>query len=430
MALKRIRFVQRRKALGYTQESLAETLGVDRTTIVRWERGESQPLPWVRKPLAAALDVSLAELDDLICEIVPATLDNPPPGGATVATGVDEGGDPTDRRTFTIGAALTALGIVGPAREALAATEVPRSIGLEQVQLAASLVERLRAADAVVGANQLCDVAIGVHHRLSTLADHSSYGREVAEALQTALADLANEVGWLTIDAERRAESRRYLHEAISRARVVDDPRQELLALVSLSLLTKEKTPKESLQCAEAAQRVSAGWATPRLRTLLHLRAAQAYAQQRDEVAFGRELSKALTQFDRGSHADDLPFLGFVTEREVGTSQALAYLTLGRPDRATTLFQGIVSAPVTPGYERNDVRDRVLLAEATRRQGDVVEAAEIAYAALPTVVGLQSRRTAARLGQVRTGLGRERTRSPKVRAFVEEYDRATREPVR
>ncbi|MEO3745048.1 helix-turn-helix transcriptional regulator [Plantactinospora sp. B5E13] len=424
MALKRIRFVQRRKALGYTQESLAETLGVDRTTIVRWERGDSQPLPWVRKTLAAALDVSLAELDELICEIVPATLDNTPPGGATVATGVDEGGDPTDRRTFTIGAALTALGIVGPAREALAATEVPRSIGLEQVQLAASLVERLRAADAVVGANQLCDVAIGVHQRLSTLADHSSYGREVAEALQTALADLANEIGWLTIDADRRAESRRYLHEAISRARVVDDPRREVHALACLALFTWMKAPKESLQCAEAAQRVSAGWATPRLRTLLHLRSARAYAQQRDEVAFGRELSKALTQFDRGSHDDDLPFLGFVTEREVGCLQGLSYLALGRPDRATALFQGIVSAPTTPGYERNTVYDRVLLAEATWRQGNVVEAAEIAHAALPDVAGLQSRRTAARLGQVRTGLGRERTRSPKVRAFVEEYDQA------
>ncbi|WP_323374138.1 helix-turn-helix transcriptional regulator [Plantactinospora alkalitolerans] len=425
MALKRKQFVQRRKALGYTQESLAEELGVDRTTVVRWERGDSEPQPWIRKRLAIALDVSLDELDVLISEIVATTLDNSPPVGVTVAKGIDERGDTTDRRTFAISAALTALGVVGPARDVFASAEVPRTIGLEQVKLAASLVDRLRLADAAVGANELCDLAMGVHQRLSTLATHSSYGREVGEALQATLADLANEIGWLTIDAERRAESRRYLHEAISRARIIDDPRKEARALACLALFTREKQPKESLQCVEAAQRVSAGWATPRLRALLHLRAAHAYAHQQDADAFGREVSKALTHLDRGTHEDDLPVLAFVTEREARASQGLAYLALGRPDRAAAMFRANTAASPTPGHERNDVADRVLLAEAVRRQHDAGQAAEIALAVLPSVAALQSRRTAAWLAEVRAGIGRERSRSPKVRAFVEAYDQTT-----
>ncbi|MFI7676356.1 helix-turn-helix domain-containing protein [Actinophytocola sp. NPDC049390] len=55
-----------REAAGYTQEHLATTLKVERTTIGRWERGVQSPQPWQRRGLAAALRVSLEELDDLL----------------------------------------------------------------------------------------------------------------------------------------------------------------------------------------------------------------------------------------------------------------------------------------------------------------------------------------------------------------------------
>jgi transcriptional regulator with XRE-family HTH domain len=55
-----------RHTAGYTQESFAEKLGVDRTTIGRWERGAQSPQPWQRPDLAAALDISLDHLDDML----------------------------------------------------------------------------------------------------------------------------------------------------------------------------------------------------------------------------------------------------------------------------------------------------------------------------------------------------------------------------
>ena len=57
---------QRRKAVGLTQEQLAERLGVERTTVVRWERGETQPLPWLRPKLARALGVSADRVEELL----------------------------------------------------------------------------------------------------------------------------------------------------------------------------------------------------------------------------------------------------------------------------------------------------------------------------------------------------------------------------
>src|SRR6202034_3323770 len=63
---RRQRLVQRRKALGLTQEALAELVAVGRSTVVRWERGESEPLPSVRARLARALKVSADQLESLL----------------------------------------------------------------------------------------------------------------------------------------------------------------------------------------------------------------------------------------------------------------------------------------------------------------------------------------------------------------------------
>jgi tetratricopeptide (TPR) repeat protein/transcriptional regulator with XRE-family HTH domain len=73
-ATKRRRLTQRRKAVGLTQEQLAEQLGVERTTVARWERGETQPQPWLRVRLAKALHVPADRLEELLAaDTVPAS---------------------------------------------------------------------------------------------------------------------------------------------------------------------------------------------------------------------------------------------------------------------------------------------------------------------------------------------------------------------
>jgi len=69
-ARRRRDLAQRRKAVGLTQEQLAERLGVERTTVVRWERGETQPQPWLRPKLAQALRVSADRIEQLLASRV------------------------------------------------------------------------------------------------------------------------------------------------------------------------------------------------------------------------------------------------------------------------------------------------------------------------------------------------------------------------
>lgn len=66
MAVKRRSFAHARRAAGFTQEGLAERLGVDRTTVARWEAGDYEPQPHQRPRIAEAFGLSLRALNQLL----------------------------------------------------------------------------------------------------------------------------------------------------------------------------------------------------------------------------------------------------------------------------------------------------------------------------------------------------------------------------
>jgi transcriptional regulator with XRE-family HTH domain len=66
MGARRDALAARREALGLTQQTFAERLGVELSTVGRWERGEAIPQPWRRLKIAGALAISLPDLDRLL----------------------------------------------------------------------------------------------------------------------------------------------------------------------------------------------------------------------------------------------------------------------------------------------------------------------------------------------------------------------------
>ncbi|MGH3837611.1 MAG: helix-turn-helix transcriptional regulator [Pseudonocardiaceae bacterium] len=85
---KRVGLVQARKAAGYTQESFAEALGVDRSTVARWEAGGHEPSPYLWPKIARLLSISRDELIELV-RLPPSV-----PGGDVVLT--VGSGEPSD----------------------------------------------------------------------------------------------------------------------------------------------------------------------------------------------------------------------------------------------------------------------------------------------------------------------------------------------
>ena len=62
----RVQLAARRKAFGYSQESLAHELQVTTSAVARWEQGTSTPKAVYRQPLARALGMSPVELERLL----------------------------------------------------------------------------------------------------------------------------------------------------------------------------------------------------------------------------------------------------------------------------------------------------------------------------------------------------------------------------
>jgi tetratricopeptide (TPR) repeat protein/transcriptional regulator with XRE-family HTH domain len=112
-AAKRGRLTQRRSALGLTQEALAERLGVERSTVGRWERGEALPLPWIRPRLARVLRVSADGLDELLAV-------STPPESSSGPAAAERGAVPTMPRQLPAAVA----GFTGRAAELQALTAI------------------------------------------------------------------------------------------------------------------------------------------------------------------------------------------------------------------------------------------------------------------------------------------------------------------
>jgi transcriptional regulator with XRE-family HTH domain len=66
MTTRRKQLAERRKSCGFTQDRLAEGLGVDVTTVRRWEAGSASPQPRLRPKIAQVLSVPSQWLEDVL----------------------------------------------------------------------------------------------------------------------------------------------------------------------------------------------------------------------------------------------------------------------------------------------------------------------------------------------------------------------------
>ena len=89
---RRTTLVTARKAAGFTQEALAARLGVERSTVYRWETGETSPLPMLRPGLAQLLRLDNDQLSALLGEptISYAPVDGQAYGGIHPHPGPDQ----------------------------------------------------------------------------------------------------------------------------------------------------------------------------------------------------------------------------------------------------------------------------------------------------------------------------------------------------
>lgn len=302
MASKRIRLAQRRKSAGFTQETLAEHLGVERSTVGRWESAETEPQAWLRPKLARALKITSDELQAALDDVT------------IIQT------RPSDRVNYAL--------------------ENPASADLMVV---ACLHERLRQLDESydqASSTSLLGPAGHVHGQVKFLRANAANPR-VRRALYEVEADSATLMGQLVWDVSQRRDHQApltYFGEAVDAARYIRDPLIESYATLRMSFvaLYGEKSPERGVMLAQQAAEVARA-ASPSLTGLSLLHVAEGHAMTGEIKACEDALKKADAQFDR-VRKDDVA-AEYYTANEFNRLAGSCYLFLNFPERAEPILR-------------------------------------------------------------------------------------------
>ncbi|MFE3471289.1 helix-turn-helix transcriptional regulator [Streptomyces bacillaris] len=335
---------ERRRALGYSQEKLAQLLGVDRTTVGRWENGRVHPQPPQRRGLADALEVSLEELNallglrrDAVREPVGHQPSEPP-----------NAGDPDDmiRRAFlrmlTVSGALTAL----PAAEAEALTEGVRSgVPADFARMNSHLWQVYQLSRCKGSVYPV------VRDQLATLNEALAVHRGSVEPLLHAAADLFQLAGEVAFDAGRYSDAAASYALAASVGRDARAYDLWACALVRHAYVDmSEHRHHQAAQMLRGAERLAAR-GDQSLSTCQWVASVQAevYADLGDLDACERAMDRAETVLDLGANSVNGGWLRFDGAR-LAEERGSRYVQLGRLDLAeTALEQALTQTALAPG---------------------------------------------------------------------------------
>jgi transcriptional regulator with XRE-family HTH domain len=346
MPHKRARLATRRKAVGFSQDQLAERLKVDRSTVARWESGDTEPQPWIRPRLARALQLTADQLDALLAEGSPA------------------GPEATGRLDY----ALTHP----------ASTDVVTVAHLRrEVQQLDEQYVRVPSTALLARAGQ----CLGQVRFLGAHVLKSRVRREL-HAVEAEAAILMGQLVWDASQRRDHASARLYLDQAIEAARTIRDPAAEGLALLRKAMIALygERDPAEGLVLAARAAETTKGTSEV-LAGLAVLHAAEAHAMLGDLAACEAALTTAEATLGRIGTMDAA--IELYSSTQFGRMAGSCYLSLQDNSRAAELLED-TAARLGDGSKSQAV---VLgnLSLALIRQGDLDGAAGQLHAAMDVI---------------------------------------------
>jgi len=388
MALKD--FIKRRRLLGYSQEDVARHLTVDRTTVGRWERGETTLQAHHRPMLAELLRVDEAELDRLLTP--PQAAEQPTP-----AISADPGDfDDMLRRDFLRILALTGSMAMLPVvltqdGDALADYETMNGHLWQVYQLA-----RTKSS-----------VRPLVTDQLTTLSQAFESGRDSGKLCHLT-ADLFQLAGELAFDGDRYTEAAQCYTLAMSASREAGAYDLWACALTRHAYvgLYEHKHGEAAQMLAAAANVAGRGDSALSTRHWVAAVQAQAYAGLGELSACQRALDVAEEVLNLPSDSSNGGWLRFDGSR-LAEERGARYVELGRLDLAEEVLLGALEqAQLAKGssYRR---RGAVLadLATIGAKRRDVDQALTFGHQAVDLARLSGSGYVARRLQALRTELG-------------------------
>ena len=401
VASKRLRLSVARKMAGFTQEALAERLDIDRSTVGRWEAGETEPQPFLRPKLAMVLGVSREALSELLADSENQPLGRPPEtsddlvvswdaeGVACLADAADTGySSDSDDGDVLRGARLTGLAhewlLAEP--EALdAGVSTGGMIDHRLLDRFEALVHELSIVDDHLGGGQVLALVHPEVRFAVSLMRQGSFGPASRRRLYRLIGELARLAGWAAYDDGRHALAQRYYQTALAAAHVAGD---RLLSVYVLSLMAFQASDleqyREALLLLDSARLGGRSTITPGVHAMLDSWEARAHSIVGDRDSFRRALGNASEHFGNRRLEDDPSWLYWFCQPEHLAEMCRGHSLVGDHQQGIAYLSDRMGA--TDDQEPESERDLVLYhayaAEAFLGLGDLDAVATEGHQAL------------------------------------------------
>lgn len=416
MALRRLRLAQRRKALGHSQDDLAALVGVDRSTVVRWERAETEPQPWLRRKLASHLRVTPEELTELLEGVseVPGRgdgymllssvpLDFSLVSGHTVQ--VMEGFSAHDlasrRQVLASLSILSSALLLKPVRQWVASLPVlpvaDTAFGPEELDELRAAVKLFRRWDASGLGGLKRKAVVG---QLNAVAE-SVRDTSDADTLRTlfqVMAELAQLAGWMAYDHGLPGAAQRYYVLALHACREVG-PSALPLGVKVIGDMTQLSTAlgnyDDSLNLARTGLYALPRASSDLVRSELLGLESRAYAQlgNREASDAARSAEACVEVWQQAPGDEPVPdWLHYMNQAEVDCLVANSYTQLARQADDPTRWRAYAKRAEhhtlqarqtrANGYDRSRILDEIRLAKVRLSQREPVESVAVATSAL------------------------------------------------
>lgn len=429
MRIRRTQLARRRRVQGLSQEALAVRLGVERSTVARWETGISTPMPWVRPQLAEHLGVTLDDIEVLLGTAsgtdTPSSSARPSAEGARHEDRSD--GDPQELLAGVPGVEpdVSRRTLLGAAASSVLALSLSTSLGpLGAVEgRAPAPGARVGGTDvdavhgAVAAYSRLDQRHGGGHARqaaaryLTTEVAPLLGGRfadaHVRRGMFSAAAELAYVTGWMAFDDAEHSTARRYFRESV---RLATEAGDQAMAAHTLRAMAHQAVelgrPHDALAMAEASvDRDRYRAACHRERALLGVVHARALAASGLSGAAAATLLRAEDDLARASAGDEEPArVFFFSEASLAHETGRTLLDTGDLAGAQDALARSVRIRKATPFARTHAVTLGYLGEVQATAGDLDRACETWSDALGSMGGVRSARARATVQTMRTTL--------------------------
>ncbi|MGH3873279.1 MAG: helix-turn-helix domain-containing protein [Pseudonocardiaceae bacterium] len=253
-----------------------------------------------------------------------------------------------------------------------------RRIGAGMVGTVTRRVAQLRRVDDFIAGRELQPLVERELRATARLLREAAYPDQVGRALLSAVAELCQLAGWVTVDARAPQRAARYLALGVHAAHAAGDrpTAANLISTLSYQVANLDD-PHEAVLLARSAVAGARGHAGATTRALLHERVAWAHARAGELRHTERALAAVEADYQRRRPADDPEWVYWLDEDEITVMAGRCYVELGQPDRAIPLLTEVLTR-----YDERHTREFALytswLAEAYVQAGDVEHAAALA----------------------------------------------------